>query len=156
MFEIVGGPNDNVGMAAQEDTAVESYLDGHNTLSGPAGDQPSFAYQFGSAGFIDAASCPAAPAAPSVVAAQRSQAATPAGRSTSAAPPAPTAKAKVKAKAKAKAKKASKGQAAQHKSRKRHVASKRHKPKQVAKHRARSHRGRLRVRVVHGHIEAVN
>ncbi len=61
VFKIAGGPNENAG-ANNEDTAVETYIDTQNTLSGPPGDQQSYVLQFGSAGFTNTSSCPQAPA----------------------------------------------------------------------------------------------
>jgi YVTN family beta-propeller protein len=63
VFAIVGGPVENEGVSV-EDTHVESFLNARNTLAaGPgATSEPSFATQFGGAGFTSAASCPTAPA----------------------------------------------------------------------------------------------
>ncbi|MGO9960806.1 MAG: Ig-like domain-containing protein [Solirubrobacteraceae bacterium] len=67
VFEIVGGPNENAGSGG-EDPTVESFLDAHNTLTAGPGptSQPSFAEQFGSAGFTSAGSCPKPAAAPAL------------------------------------------------------------------------------------------
>ncbi len=67
VFEIAGGPNENVG-GFGEDPLADAYIQGVNTLSGPGGGDPnSLAVQMGTAGFVPSSgtpsSCEQAPAA---------------------------------------------------------------------------------------------
>jgi YVTN family beta-propeller protein len=73
VFQVVGGPTESNPGSPGEDFATEAYIQSTNTLAGPPGDQQSFAYQFGNAGYTHTTSCPTAPAATLPPAAARTQ-----------------------------------------------------------------------------------